>query len=91
MESMFEWDNGNLAEIGRHGLYPADVEGALADPRAIERPAYERDGEARRRILGATLPGRILVVVFTERGDNLRVVTAWPASRSDQRRYREGL
>ena len=88
---MFEWDAGNLRETGRHGLSPVEVEDALADPNALERPAYERGGEARTRIIGVTRTGRILVVVFTERRERIRVVTAWPASRGDARRYREGL
>ncbi len=86
----FEWDAGNLSEIGKHDLYLTDVEDAMADPGLLQRPAYERDGEVRSKIIGATPFGRILVVVFTERRESLRVVTAWPASRRDVRRYREG-
>ncbi len=90
MAEDFEWDVHNLPKIGRHALYLTEVEDALAGPWTVERPAYRQGGEDRRRVRGASRSGRILVVVFTEHGDRLRVVTAWPASPRDQRRYREG-
>ncbi len=40
------------------------------------------DGEIRIRQVGETSEGRILAVVTTERGESIRVVTAYPASPS---------
>jgi uncharacterized DUF497 family protein len=87
MAEDFEWDRFNLAEIAHHQLYPADVEDALEDRNAVERPAYA-ETEPRWRVIVATPTGRILGVVFTLRGERIRVVSAWPASPADQRRYR---
>jgi uncharacterized DUF497 family protein len=85
---MFEWDDGNIDHIAEHGLEPEDVEDALLDPRRLGTPAYNRGGEIRRAVLGATSAGRILFVVVTTRDAMLRVVTARDATRDEQRRYR---
>jgi uncharacterized protein len=82
---MFEWDDGNTAHIAEHGLEPED---ALLDPRRLGVPAYDRGGEMRRAILGATSARRILFVVVTARDALIRVVTARDATRNEQRRYR---
>lgn len=86
----FQWNAGNLSEIGKHGLYPADVEDVVRNPEARVRPTYRREGEDRAAVIGPTGQGRILVVVVTPRGAVLRVVTAYPADPRTERRYREG-
>jgi uncharacterized DUF497 family protein len=45
------------------------------------------DDEPRWVVVGVTNRGRFLVVVFTERGAGLRVVTAYDASKRDQSVY----
>ncbi len=85
---MFEWDDGNIDHITEHGLEPEDVEDALLDPQRLGAPAYNRGGEVRRAVLGATSAGRILFVVVTACDALLRVVTARDATSDEQRRYR---
>ena len=84
----FLWDDANLEHIARHKLDEFDVEEALLDPYGLDVPASIWGGEHRFGFLGATASGRILFVVFTERGGDLRVVTAYDANAGQKRRYR---
>jgi uncharacterized DUF497 family protein len=39
--------------------------------------------------IGCSQQGKILVVVATERGANLRIITARPASRKERKQYEQ--
>ena len=83
---MFEWDRNNLSKIRAHGVKREDVQQALAnDPIRI----YEQDvgGEVRFVYYGETDEGRLLAVILTERGDKLRVVTAYDLDAWQKRDY----
>jgi uncharacterized DUF497 family protein len=67
---------------------PAEVEEALLDPQRIGAAAYDVGQERRWAYLGATELGRILFVVFTQRGGRISVITARDAERAERRRYR---
>ena len=84
----FFWDDANLEHVARHGLDEFEVEEALLDPKGLDVPASNRGGERRFGFVGATASGRILFVIFTERGGDLRVVTAYDANAGQKRRYR---
>lgn len=57
----------------------AEIEGVFAaDP--LEYPAYNKS-EDRFSVVGPTLAGKMLFVVFTLRGTSIRVLTAYPARR----------
>jgi uncharacterized DUF497 family protein len=61
---------------------------ALTDPRRISVPAYSTGSEQRRALLGATIDGRVLFVVYTMRREKLRVVAARDATTAQRRRFR---
>ena len=85
---MFIWDSANSSHIALHGISSEEAEQVISnDPLEIERQF--RNGEARFVQLGETLSGRVLVVVITPRGDDLRVVTAFPADRQWRKFYSE--
>lgn len=84
----FRWDSANIDHIARHNLEPEDVEEALLDPNGINAAAYNTGSERRYGFIGATETGRILYVLYTERGGELRVVTARDTDASQKRRYR---
>lgn len=86
---MFEWDEYNEEHIDRHGVSIDEAEEAVFDPRRLGAPAHDVQGEKRWAFLGATLDGRILVIVFTRHDDVVRVVTARDATDRERRRYRE--
>lgn len=88
MESSFEWDDGNSSHLAQHSVRPEEAEEALLDPRRIPAPAYQALGGGRRRaVLGATVNGRLLFVVFTHSGSRVRVITARNATARERHHY----
>jgi uncharacterized protein len=82
----FDWDDANREHIARHGLLPHEVE-EVFNGDTLELAAYAVRGEQRYEDLGITKSGRILFVVTTIRGDTLRPVTAFDATRSQRSRF----
>ena len=85
---MFDWDRSNLRKIRAHRIKRAEVEQSLFnDP----IPVYEQDVEGERRYVyyGETYAGRLLAVIVTERGANIRVVTAYDLDAGQRRDYLE--
>jgi hypothetical protein len=70
---VYEWDplkaKSNQEE---HGVDFADAEGVLEDVRAITIEDNDAEGEQRLVTLGMDFLGRLLVVVFTYRGDAIK-------------------
>ncbi len=86
---LFDWDSANLGHIAEHNVAPEEVEEVLlGDPLELGFQADEGD-EERWLFLGETARGRILQVVITLRGERIRVVTAYDASRQDKLLYLE--
>ena len=83
---VFDWDKHNLRKIRAHRIKAGEVERALSnDP----IPVYEQDvdGEIRFIYYGETDAGRLLAVVFVERGEKIRVVTAYELDAGQKRDY----
>lgn len=85
---MFEWDDGNVDHLAEHGVAPTEAEEAFADRRGFSVPAYSTPTEQRGALVGATEDGRVLFVVYTQRGTRIRIVTARDADPAFRRRYR---
>ena len=87
---MFDWDDANVDHIAQHQVRPEEAEEALSDPRRIGATAHHDNDrvEPRRAVLGATIDGRLLFVVYTIRLKKLRVVAARDATATERRRYR---
>jgi uncharacterized DUF497 family protein len=83
----FEWDEHNIAHIALHGVSIEDAEGGLSDDGIVPIDAYWRNDEWRVEVLGSTYGGRVLDIVFTRRGERVRVVTARDANRKERRLY----
>jgi uncharacterized protein len=76
----FDWDAKNTEHIGFHKVRTLETEQVLRnDPVAVQY--QEQDGEERVLVLGQTNVGRLLAVVYAERGEKIRVVTAFPMSK----------
>lgn len=84
---IFDWDTGNIEHIALHGVTPAEAEYVLLHP-TFDMGFQDWHDEERYTEVGATASGRILVLVTTWRGDRIRVVTAYDASRSEANDYR---
>jgi uncharacterized DUF497 family protein len=83
----FEWNPKKAASnLKKHGIDFADVVSVLEDERALT--IHERHlGEDRAVTIGTDGLGRILVVVYTWRGERIRLISARKATRRERRQY----
>ncbi len=75
------------ANLRKHRVSFADAEQALRDPQAITIEDPDAEGEQRLVTLGSDTLGRVLVVVYTLRGDRVRLISARKASKGEARQY----
>ena len=88
----FEWDEKKAkTNAAKHGVRFEEAATVFADPLSltISDPAHSQ-AEDRFIVLGESHSGKLLVVVHTERGDNLRIISARRASRRERKNYEEG-
>ena len=86
----FEWDEAKPeTNLDKHGVDFLDAIHVFRDPLLkVEIDRREDYGEERYRAIGAVY-GRLLVVVYTEHGETVRVISARKATRHERRRYEE--
>ena len=85
----FEWDAGNTDKNWlRHAVRQAEAEQALLNtPLVLAADIPHSQAEARFIALGQTDTGRGLAVVFTVRGNRIRVISARTMSKTERRAY----
>ena len=84
---MFEWDESKAKENkSKHGILFADTFAVFEDPNAVTLEDF-RQGEQHYVTIGIDAFGRILVVVYTWREDNIRIISARKAVRYEVRQY----
>jgi uncharacterized protein len=89
---VYEWDPAKArSNQEEHEVDIADAEGVLEDVRAITIEDNDAEGEQRFVTLGMDFLGRLLVVVFTYRGDAIRIISARKASRKEVKEYAKGI
>jgi uncharacterized protein len=87
-----EWDSNKAAtNLTKHGVSFSDAEAVLFDPNALSFEDPTAQGERRFISIGMDSLWRLLVVVYTERGDCLRLISARLATRSEKRNYESGV
>ena len=87
----FVWDREKAsANEVKHGVSFAEAATAFGDPLSITiaDPEHSQD-EARFVLLGWSYMGRLLVVVHTERDDQIRIISARLATGRERRSYEE--
>jgi uncharacterized protein len=86
----FEWDESKRAEnLRKHGVDFADAVGVFFDASALTQPDPDAAGEYRHITLGLDFLARLLLVVWTERSDDVyRIISARPASPGEGKDYR---
>lgn len=92
MGFLFEWDEAKAtANRRKHGVEFEEALNVFNDPLAcsIPDPAHSR-GEERRVALGLSCRCRLVLVVFTERGPCMRLISVRPATSAERKRYAEG-
>lgn len=93
MGLQFEWDRRKAAANQRkHKISFEDATSAFGDSLSLTIPDPDHSREEERFILlGLSHRNKLLVVSHTERGDNIRIISArGEASRSEKDRYEEG-
>lgn len=84
----FQYDpakaTGNLR---KHGVSFADAEGVFYDPLAIHQLDPDSEEEDRFVALGMGSAGKVLVVVYTLRGGEFRIISARRAVRREVKDY----
>ncbi len=87
----FEWDEWNADKIWeQHQVSRAECEQVFFnEPLVVGPDVVHSKGEDRYYVLGRTDQDRGLFMVFTLRGDLIRVVTAREMSRKERRTYQD--
>jgi uncharacterized DUF497 family protein len=82
----FDWDDGNSRKIWeRHGVLTSECEQVFLNrPLVVTDDASHSQQESRYYALGKTDLGRKLFVVFTVRGELIRVISARGMSRGER-------
>jgi uncharacterized DUF497 family protein len=92
MPLKFEWDERKAkSNEKRHGVGFEEASTVFADflSLTIADPMHS-DDEERCIIVGKSEKQRVLVVVHTERGDRIRLISACQATAHERKTYKEG-
>ena len=87
---VYQWNRDKAtANLRKHGIDFADAVSVFSDDLALTIPD-ERFDEERFVTIGLDGFGRVLVVVYTLRGEAIRVISARKANRQERQQYEEG-
>ncbi len=81
----------NEANIAKHGVSLSEADGVLLDPLALTVEDDSADGEVRYVTVGLNSVGTLMVVVWAERDDDVRLISARKAEPKERRAYEEGI
>jgi uncharacterized protein len=92
MALRFSWDARKAASNRRkHGVSFEEATTAFGDPLSLTVPDPDHGADEERFLLvGQSDRQRLLVVAHAERGDEIRLISARPATRGERRNYEEG-
>jgi hypothetical protein len=91
MSLEFEWDRRKAAANQRkHGVSFEEAASVFGDPLSLTVGDPEHSaGEDRFVTIGVSTHGRAIVVIHTDRGDRIRIISARVATRREQKQYEE--
>ena len=82
----FEWDDNNIEHIARHGVFPDEVEDVAFD----DHPWIRKGRKGTRYMLGYTVAGRYLFVVYVLKGKGIaRVITSMDMDDKTKKLYKK--
>ena len=89
----FEWDeNKGRKNLSKHSISFEEASTVFGDPNSIIiTDSVHSESEDRFVILGRSYRGKIMVVVHTERGESIRIISARPATRTESRTYEKSF
>ena len=93
MKLSFEWDEEKAkANLKKHRVSFDEATTVLIDSFSITIPDPDHSVDEQRYIdIGISDNGRVLVVVYTERGSNIRIISCRKATPSERKLYEEGI
>ena len=87
----FEWDEAkNQQNIAKHGIDFQDAQLVFEKPFLISLDARREYGEERSVGLG-DLNGTVVVLVFTMRKENIRIISVRKASKHERKIYQDKI
>ena len=89
MEIEFDPEKAAANPAKHEGVTFEEARHVLFDPFALTREDVDANGEQRFVTLGMGGQVRVLVVVWTLRGNRIRLISAWKANQSQRRRYEQ--
>ena len=89
MNLTFEWyEEKAKRNLKKHGVSFAEAKTVFNDPFSITIPDTTHSDEEERYVdIGCSSEGRILVVSYTERGSNIRIISCRKAVKKEKREY----
>jgi len=81
----------NTGNIAKHGVSLSTGDGVLHDPLAITIEDSSALDEQRWITVGANSPGSWMVVIWTERGEEIRLIPVRPATPKERKSYEKGI
>ncbi|MSP13576.1 MAG: BrnT family toxin [Chloroflexi bacterium] len=89
MSLAFEWDEEKAsANLRKHRIGFEEALTVFDDPGAITIPDPKHSASEDRFVeLGSSVNGRILVVVYTERADTIRIISCREATPKERKQY----
>ncbi len=93
MKLSFEWDEEKAkANFSKHRVGFDEATTVFTDPFSVTIHDPDHSADERRYIdIGSSGKGRVLVVVYTERGSTIRIVTCRKATMRERKLYEEGI
>ena len=87
----FTWDRSKAtSNLEKHGVSFEEASTAFGDPLSITVPDPDQShDESRFVLMGQSFRGKLLVVVHSERGESIRIISARAATRRERREYEQ--
>ena len=91
MELIFEWDEDKAREnLRKHKISFTEAKTVFLDPFTITIPDPDHSIDEERFVdIGTSVNGRVVVVVYTERDTNIRLMSCRRATPSERRKYEQ--
>lgn len=86
----FEWDTGNQTKsLRKHGITNQEAEETFFNFKRVLPDQAHSEKEQRFGMLGQTKQGRVLFIVFTVRGNKVRIISARAADKKERNFYEQ--
>jgi uncharacterized DUF497 family protein len=91
MALTFEWDEAkDLSNQKKHGVSFDEAKTVFNDPRSLTIADEAHSDEEDRYVdMGISSRGRLIVVCYTDRGANIRIISCRKATKSERKSYEQ--